>query len=298
MRQSSIARGHDPAMLSRLDELRGILLGPDHDKLEEVSSRIEQQDRRAADVAEVLPESVALSFRRDSRLTGALRDPLRQCMSESVRENPEEYADALFPIMGPAIRQAVAEALKSWIQQANHAIEQSLSPRGLKWRFQAWRAGIPYGQYVLQQTLLYRVEHVYLIHSASGLLMAHVQQPDAVAKDEDAVSAMFTAIQEFVRDSFSGAERLRTAELGELALWAVHGPSCILVAVIQGSPPAPLRDELEAVLERLETGHSEVLRDYRGNPATLPELGPELARCLVSSSREPAARSAGPSRGP
>lgn len=272
---------------TKLDELRDILLRPDHEKLEILRARVEQVDQRAADIAEVLPESVAASFERDSRLIGALRKPLRRCVSESVREDPEEYADALFPIMGPAIRRSVAEAFKAWIQQANQAIEQSLSPRGLSWRFQAWRAGIPFGQYVLQRTLLYRVEHVYLIHAESGLLVSHVQQGDRFSKDEDAVSAMLTAIQEFVKDSFSADEpqRLRTAELGELTLWAVHGPTAVLVAVIRGVPPAALRADLEAALERIETRRGEALRNFDGDRSGFEDVEPDLKGCLRVSLR-------------
>ena len=274
---------------NKLEELRDILLRPDQEKLEELSARIEETERRAIDVAEVLPDSVSASFRKDSRLISALRSPLRQCVSESVREDPEEYADALFPIMGPAIRRSVAEAFKAWIQQANQAIEQSLSPRGMSWRFQAWRAGIPYGQYVLQRTLLYRVEDVYLIHSASGLLVGHVTQGEAVTKDEDAVSAMFTAIQEFVKDSFSREQpqRLTTAELGELTLWAVHGPTTTIVAVIRGIPPTALRTELETVLELIETRHSHALREYSGDRESMAYLEPNLRSCLLVSLRDP-----------
>ena len=273
---------------NKLDELRDILLRPDHEKLEILRARVEQVDQRAADIAEVLPDSVAASFERDSRLVGALRKPLRRCVSESVREDPEAYADALFPIMGPAIRRSVAEAFKAWIQQANQAIEQSLSPRGLSWRFQAWRAGIPFGQYVLQRTLLYRVEHVYLIHAESGLLVNHVQQGDRFSKDEDAVSAMLTAIQEFVKDSFSAdqPQRLRTAELGELTLWAVHGPTAVLVAVIRGVPPTALRVDLEETLERIETRHSEALASFQGDRSGLEDLEPDLRACLQVSLRD------------
>ncbi len=273
---------------NKLDELREIILRPDDEKLETLRARVEQLDQRAADVAEVLPESVAASFERDSRLVGALRKPLRRCVSESVREDPEEYADALFPIMGPAIRRSVAEAFKAWIQQANQAIEQSLSPRGLSWRFQAWRAGIPFGQYVLQRTLLYRVEHVYLIHAASGLLINHVQQGDRFSKDDDAVSAMLTAIQEFVKDSFAADEpqRLRTAELGELTLWAVHGPTAVLVAVIRGVPPTTLRVDLEEALEQIETRHSEALAAFQGDRSGLEDLEPALRACLQVSLRD------------
>ena len=98
---------------TKLDELRTILLGPDHEKLDALQQRVAQPQRRTVDVAEVLPDSVAASFDKDSRLIDALRTPLRQCVSESVREDPDEYADALFPVMGPAIRRAVAEAFPS-----------------------------------------------------------------------------------------------------------------------------------------------------------------------------------------
>jgi OOP family OmpA-OmpF porin len=281
------------ASANKLAELRAILLGSDQTRLEAVARRIEQPDTRAADVAEVLPESIAVSFRRDARLVEALRTPLRDCVSRSVRDSPEEYADALFPVMGPAIRRAVGEALKTWLQQANTAIEQSLSPRGLRWRLEAWRAGVPYGEYVLQRSLVYRVEHAYLIHSPSGLLMAHVQQPDASAKDEDAVSAMFTAIQEFVRDSFSRADepqRLQTAELGDFVLWAVHGPSGILVAVIRGAPPVELRARLQVVLEEIAVRYEAVLGGYSGDRAATRGIETVLARCLSSSSAQPDAR--------
>ncbi|MGI9260352.1 MAG: hypothetical protein ACR2QQ_16080 [Gammaproteobacteria bacterium] len=285
---------------NRLEELRDILLRPDQEKLDELRARIEEADQRADDVAEVLPDSVTSSFARDSRLIQALRSPLRQCVSESVREDPEEYADALFPIMGPAIRRAVAEAFKAWIQQANQALEQSFSPRNLAWRFEAWRAGVPYGEYVLQRTLAYRVEDIYLVHSASGLLIGHVTDKARGAKDEDAVSAMFTAIQDFVKDSFAREQsgELTTAELGELTLWAVHGPTATIIAVIRGVPPAALRTELERTLEQIETQHSQALREYSGNRESMAHLEPDLRSCLMVSLKDSLERESGPRLSP
>lgn len=284
----------------RLEELREILLRPDQEKLDELRARIEEADQRAADVAEVLPDSVTSSFTRDSRLIQALRSPLRQCVSESVREDPEEYADALFPIMGPAIRRAVAEAFKAWIQQANQALEQSFSPRNLAWRFEAWRAGVPYGEYVLQKTLAFRVEDVYLVHSASGLLIGHVTDSEAPAKDEDAVSAMFTAIQEFVKDSFTREQsgELTTAELGDLTLWAVHGPTATIIAVIRGVPPVALRVDLEQTLELIETQHSQALREYSGDRESMMHLEPDLRSCLLVSVNDSLERAPGPRLSP
>jgi len=273
---------------TRLNELRHLLFGDEQKRIEEIGSRVEQAEFRVPDVAEVLPESITTSFNRDPRLIGALRAPVKQCVSESIRENPDDYADVLFPVMGPAIRRSIAEAFKGLTQQVNQAIEHSVSPRGLRWRLEAWRTGVPFTQYILQKSLLYRVEHVYLIQANSGLLISNVHRNDAEFKDEDAVSAMFTAIQEFVKDSFSQnvPQRLRTAELGELVLWAVHSPNCVLVAVIRGEPPERLRIRLQTMIERLEATHSDLLREFSGDRESVGAIDPELRSCLVESSRE------------
>jgi hypothetical protein len=111
-------------------------------------------------------------------------------------------------------------ALRTLAQQINEAVEQSLTPRGLVWRMQAWRAGVPFGDFVLQKTLLYRIEQAYLISRENGLLIGHAQHEVARIKDSDAVSAMFTAIQDFVKESFSPDRtgRLETADMGEFTL--------------------------------------------------------------------------------
>lgn len=275
----------------RLEELRQLILKPDHERLEKLSDRIESVELRAADVAEVLPESISDSFNQDERFITSLRRPVKQCIAESVRDEPDEFAAALFPVMGPAIRRSIRETLRAWTQQFSQAIEHSLTPRGMRWRIEAWRAGEPFGRYVMQQTLVYRVEDVYLIHPETGLLIGHVTQNDEQLKDEDAVSAMFTAIQSFVRDSFARdhEERLTTAELGDLTLWAVHGPHSTIVAVIRGLAPIDIRDRLKAAIEEIEREKGAELSNYQGDRDSMHDVEPVLARCLVAAMRDEAA---------
>ena len=272
----------------RLEELRSLILKPDQQRLEDLSDRVESPDKRTQDVAEVLPDSISDSFDRDPRLIGALRQPVNQCIAESVRDEPEGFAAALFPVMGPAIRRSITETLREWTQQFSQVIEHSVSPRGLRWRFEAWKAGVPFGRYVIQNTLVYRVEDVYLIHKASGLLIGHVTQNDSDQKDEDAVSAMFTAIQSFVNDSFARGteERLTTAELGELTLWAVHGPNTTIVAVIRGLAPIELRTRLELAVEDIERRKREELPEYQGDRQSMRDVDPVLESCLIAAIRD------------
>ncbi len=94
---------------------------------------------------------------------------------------------------------------------------------------------------VLKHTMHFRVEHIFLIHRKTGLLLAHSAAPEASAQDPQLVSSMLSAIQDFVRDSFSeeavAAGRIDTACSADLLLWSegqtIRIPCC---HVIRGNP--------------------------------------------------------------
>ena len=272
--------------MSKLDELKDLLFSDEQRVLEDISDRLETPDRRVADLAEVLPESIEESHKR-GRLASAMRKPLAEVMTVAIREDPQDYADALFPVIGPAIRKAVAEAFKSLTQQFNQAIEHSVTPQGLRWRFEAWRSGVPFSQYLMQRTLLYQVEQAYLIDAESGLLISHVADESIQYKDEDAVSAMFTALQEFIKDAFLGNQKkgLESAEMGDLTIWAMHGPESILACVIRGLPPRSLRTDMREILETIEGRYRETLIGFSGEREESAEIEQQLRKCLRSSTR-------------
>jgi len=274
--------------MNDLEELKKLLFGAEKQALDSITERVQKPETRANDVADVLAEAIRLSHRKGPDLVATLRDPVGQCVKDSFRSEPEEYADALYPVMGPAIRKSIMNALRSFAQQINETVEHSLSAKGLKWRFEAWRAGVPFGDYVVQRALLFRVEQAYLISRENGLLVGHVHHNASRIKDSDAVSAMFTAIQDFIKESFSPdrSGRLETADMGEFTLWAVHGPHALLVCVIRGVPPRSLRAALSAVLERIHFRYGDSIRDYSGDTSTVPGVEAELAECLSFEARK------------
>ncbi len=281
--------------MNDLDQLKQLLFGAEKQTLDQISDRVERREVRTADVAEVLSEAIDRSYREDSELVESLTQPVGECLQRAFRDDPETYGDALYPVMGPAIRKSIMHALRNFSQQINEAVEHSVSPQGLKWRWQASRAGIPFGEYVLQKTMRYRVEQAYLISRENGLLVGHVHHEASKIKDSDAVSAMFTAIQDFVKESFSPDRtgRLESADMGDFTLWAVHGPHALLVCVIRGVPPKSLRADLSAVLERIHFRYGEAIRQYKGDTATVPEVEVELERCLRFEAREESKKSGG-----
>ena len=63
-------------------------------------------------------------------------------------------------------------------------------------------------------------------------MLQHVVAPSIEAQDPSLVSAMLTAIQDFVKDSFNvhKHEGLHTLEFGELTIWIEQGPTSVLFA--------------------------------------------------------------------
>jgi OOP family OmpA-OmpF porin len=279
--------------MNDLEQLKELLFGAEKQALDSISERVERREARTADVAEVLSEAINRSYREDAEFVESLTEPVGDCLQRAFRDDPQTYGDALYPVMGPAIRKSIMHALRNFAQQINEAVEHSVSPQGLKWRWQASRAGIPFGEYLLQKTMRYRVEQAYLISRENGLLMGHVHHEASRIKDSDAVSAMFTAIQDFVKESFSPDRtgRLESADMGDFTLWAVHGPHALLVCVIRGVPPKHLRADLSAVLERIHFRYGEAIREYSGDTSTVPEVEAELERCLRFEAREETAKS-------
>ena len=156
-----------------------------------------------------------------------------------MRENRQVIVDVLFPVIGPAIRKAIAEALRNLVADLNGAIESSFTPRGIRWRIEAWRSGVPYAQIVLKHTLNYGIDHVFLIERDSGLVLDRESAPHLPDLDADAIAGMLTAIGEFVRDSVGrdGGGTLDSARVGEHLLWVVQGPRANLACFIHGVPP-------------------------------------------------------------
>ena len=242
----------------RLEQLRSLLVGHEIEVLGRLREVIEDPERFGAAVGRVLATAVASS---DARLGEVLAPALEKATASSIRNDPRKLIDILHPVIVPAIRKSVGETIDNTFQSLNESLRQSLTWRGLRWRLEAWRTGKPFAEVVLNHTLVYQVEHVFLIHSHTGLLISHVAAEDAASQDPQLVSSMLTAIQDFVRDSFKGAgqQGVDTLRLGDLRLWCEVGPFAMLVAVIRGNPPEELRESLRDVLSRIHDERRQTL---------------------------------------
>jgi len=272
------------------EELRHLIVAPEQEEIADIQERLEDLSRRTKDVSTVVAE--AITMRRDQggdrALAGALAPTIQETLRESVRRDPHVLADALFPVMGPAIRKSIAETLRTMLESFNQALEHSLSARGIKWRIEAFRTGKSFGEIVLMHSLLYRVEQVFLIHRQTGLVLNHVVATSVPTQDPSMVAGMLSAIQQFVRDSFDSKneETLDSLNVGELEVWIEEGPDAVIAAVIRGHAPADYRLAMKEALQRL---YSSGLANFKGDAAPFHAADELLLPLLAAQHREPVA---------
>lgn len=285
-RQGDRTPAADAAPAADFAELRSLIVGPEQHHLRTIQARLDDPATQARDVSRVLP--VAMLLRKDDpQMTRALAPTVEEAITASVRRNPRPLADALFPIFGPAIRKAIAASLSSMLESLNQTLEHSLSWRSVQWRLTALRTGRPFAEVVLLNTLVFRVEQVFLIDRESGLLLQHVKASAVPGKDAEMVSGMLTAIRDFARDSFRVAEddALENLRVGDLSVVVEQGPHAIIAAVVRGTAPPELRGSLQEAVEHVHAQLGDALATFSGDTAPFEAVRPTLEACLESRYR-------------
>ncbi len=274
----------DPRV-AEMAELKRLLLDAERARLDANEARLEANLLTPENLADRLPEAIVLRASQDKQLARALAPTVEAAIGESVRRKPGEFADAIFPVLGPAIRKAIAETMAELVGSINRAMQHSFSARGLSWRIESWRTGVPYAQVVIKHALVYRVEQVFLVHRETGLLLAQAHPPHLQVPDADLVSGMLTAIRDFVGDSFSGEKEvggLRTFSVGELTVMVEQGPRAVLAAVVRGQAPESYVRRVQETIEGVHAQFASALNEFEGDTSAFESVQPLLEDCLVT----------------
>ncbi|YAF95199.1 MAG: OmpA family protein [Nodularia sp. CChRGM 3473] len=280
---SDLSLNNHPKVGDELSELRSLLLGIEPTKVKKLYERLDNPQIQAEDISRLLPEAVLLRAKQDKQLGEAIVSTVEEAIHTSVKQDQNVLSEAFFPIIGPATRKAIATALDEMMQSLNQTLEHSLSPESLKWRLEAQRTGKSFAEIVLLRSLVYRVEQVFLIHKQTGLLLQHLVATQVAAQDPDLVSAMLTAIQDFVKDSFhvqkdNGLQSLR---FGELTIWIEEGPQALLAGIIRGIPPQELRSVFQEVIEKIHLKLGTEINTFAGETELFQVSKPYLESCLA-----------------
>lgn len=273
---------------TELETLRHLLLGPEYRELLRHKQMLENPELLSKHLSPAISQALQLRAKQDGSLQKVLNPLITGALLDSVSEDPKPIADALYPVMGPAIRKSINTTMSQMLNTFNELLEQSVSPKAWRWRFDAWRTGRSYAEVMLMTNLVYQVEQVFFIHKETGLLLQHLVAETAISKDPDMVSGMLTAIQDFISDSFaveqnSGLDSLR---LGDLTVLIEHGPYAVLAVVVRGPVPQGLQETLSETIEDIHQQERQKIKQYDGDPAQFEHLRPILMRCLKTQKRD------------
>ena len=257
-------------------------------QLDKLQRRLDSPQRLAKDISQVLPEAVSLGSSRDKKIQLSLEPIIEKGIQSSIKKDRRVLVDALFPVMGPAIRKAIASTIQGMIQGFNQILEHSFSIQGLKWRWEAVRTKKPFAEVVLLHTLVYQIEQVFLIHKDTGLVLQHVEAKTAVSQDPELVSGMLTAIKDFVQDSFGGQkdEALDILRVGDRSVWVEHGMHAILAAVVRGNPPMDIQMTLKDALAEIHFKQNEAMEKFAGDATPFEEIRYILDDCLKAQFKQ------------
>lgn len=266
--------------MSELERLKSLLLAEEQERLNAVEAH--QRDLPAQ-----LPTLIEQTQQmHPAALAQALAAPVADALGGAVQARRQQLVDALFPVIMPAIRRSITEYLRAVSSDLNRIFESSLTWRGLKWRLEARRLGVSYAAVALRHSLLYQVDHLFLIQRESGLILDRESAPGLPELDADAAAGMLTAIGDFVRDSVGeGQAELSSATVGEHLIWVLSGPKAKLAAWIQGVPPESLKTELTSRLERVHAEFGDQLGLEPEQLQALPGLRDALTPADLKATR-------------
>lgn len=106
------------------------------------------------------------------------------------------------------------------------------------------------------------VDEAFLVYR-DGRLLAH-ETRRLSPKDAEVMTGMFTAVQQFVKESFAEEEELGSLEIGEHEVLLERGRNVFLAVVIKGAMPRDYRETMNGVIRDIEAQYSSIVESWDG----------------------------------
>jgi len=289
-----------PGVGDGLETLREILLPRYRQRIEELEAEVEALRRQVADqealvallkpvISEVLEARIAEA--RDE-MAEALAPVMGEALRRQIRNARDDIIEALHPIIGSTVTRAVSEALRNLARLIDERMRRAFGFGAFLRRLRARLSGVSEAELILREALPFTIREIFLIHQASGLLLARISQPGVMEKDSDLISAMLTAIKDFARDAFGrGVEgELAEIEYGDRRILLEFGRQAYLAAVVDGVEPMGFRQVMRDALAAVHDAHGAALSQYARDGTKIEGIDRPLYPLLMGSlaGREPA----------
>ena len=223
--------------------------------------------------------SGAVQNSRDE-MADAIGPIMGEAIEAQIRDSQDEMVEALYPVILRTVQRAISEFARELQRNIDSRMKNTLGASGALRSLTARLRGVPQSQLVMRDSLPFAITSLFLIQNESGLLLAQASGEEVDEQDSDLISGMLTAIRDFTQDSFGrgdASEELDEIQYGDQRIIIQSGPSVYLAAVIRGIEPEGFRARMADYLAGLHDRYGRQLRDYSGDPATMPDLESSLA---------------------
>jgi hypothetical protein len=206
-------------------------------------------------------------------------------MRRQIRDAKDDIVDALYPVIGQIINKAISEALRELTRSIDTRLRQQLNFRDRINQATARLRGISEAELLIRGSLPYSIERVFLVHRKTGLLLSHVSADLDSRAGMDTISGMLTAIQDFVRDSFSDGEGdLEEITHGDRRILLEGGQLAYVAVVLSGVEPEGYNRLIRDVVHHINVQYENALMKFDGDMGQLPDLRSDLGQLLSPQS--------------
>ena len=218
----------------------------------------------------IAPE-LALSIEEQIRLDQdaislALGSEMGKAIKAQIELEKDAMVDALYPVIGNTISKYLAEE----IGRINEKIENSLSREGISRKIRAKMRGISEAELILQESIVCKVQAIFLIQKDSGLIICEVQPDKEHPLESDLVAGMLTAIRSFANDCIISGSELSEIDYGNFEILLEAAGYCYIAVVVSGQPQTEFRERIRGTLSKLVMQYGDKIENYQGDPTTIP----------------------------
>ncbi|MBN1560321.1 OmpA family protein [candidate division KSB1 bacterium] len=263
-----------------LRRLKEILLSEDEKRLAELEKELDVLKVQIADkesliemldpvIADVLDRKIAYSR---EEFIDILSPIIGGSIRKQVSEAKDDIVDALYPIIGKTIRKSVAEAMKNLVDSVNRRIEKSLHSINIVNLFRSKITGVSQAELLVRDAVPFRIQEILLFSKANGLLIAHVgEERDGTVVDQELLSGLITAIQEFAPSAFTSLPQQDIYEFdyGDSTVRIEMQNHFYLAALIHGVMPDDFPERLNALGNRIHNRFYKTIREFDGDARPL-----------------------------
>jgi outer membrane protein OmpA-like peptidoglycan-associated protein len=187
---------------------------------------------------------------------------------KQIKSQKDDIVDALYPVVGNMISRYVTKMFEDMLANINNQIQNGLSFKTIKRKLTAKIKGVSESELLLNENAVVKMQSLLLIHKETGIVLAHVENPDSPLNEPEMLASMMTAIRSFVNDwveKNSDNNELGEIEYGDKKIIIESSGYSYLAVIVQGNTNKLIYDKIREALENIVLNHGDEIKNFNGN---------------------------------